>query len=541
MRRIFFALFLIVIITIMGCGKAEKQANNAPNQVNSNIEDTSDQVNSNIEDTAAPDGTSEPNNQELIVVGQEIAASLDPVKPLTSSYLRLIGAGEALFKVNGTGEVEPELAESAKEVDATTWEIKLKPEIRFWSGKKMDADAVIASLERSKVLDLQALPFLEELTFSKADDQTIRVKTTREHLPVPLNLSYYQTLIHNTEAAQDSEATMDLSGMYKVVEFVPKQKMVLEVNEDYWSAKPAIRRVVFEEIKDEQTRVLSSLSGRSQVVLNIPVTSLAQFNNNAEATLSAAPAANTQTVYLNLKKPQFADVKVRQALSWAVNREELVTLAAEGQSFPVATWLSSNPAYAEARNAVYTKFDRDKAAMLLDEAGWSLGADDIRYKDGKPLTLRLMTWGGDKALGEALQNQWTQIGVKTEVQHGDYSLIETARVSGDWDASIEAWSTFGEEFALLTGQFGSKGSANYGGYDDAQTNELLSKLEKASDAEARHDLALQINERVAQQAPVISLFPRPQITAVSKSLQGFVAHFRQFENVVNANLSWASK
>lgn len=523
MKRIFFALFIIVIITIIGCDATEKQANNGTDQSNAKTEQT------------------EPSNQQLIVASQEIAASLDPVKPITSSYLRVIGAGEALFKVNAKGEVEPELAESAKEIDSATWEIKLRPEVRFWSGKKMDADAVIASLERSRALDLQALPFLKDLTFAKADDHTIRVKTAREHLPVPLNLSYYQTLIHNAEAKHDAVGTMDLTGMYKVVEFAPKQKMVLETNETYWRAKPAIRRVVFEEIGDEQTRVLSGLSGRSHVVLNVPVTSLAQFKSNAGVALSAAPAANTQTVYLNLKKPQLADVKVRQALSWAVNRKELVTLAAEGQSFPVTTWLSSNPAYAEARSAVYDKHDREKAAKLLDEAGWTLGSDGIRYKDGKPLTLRLMTWGGDKALGEALQSQWTQIGVKAEVRHGDYSLIETARQSGDWDASIEAWSTFGEEFALLTGQYGPKGSANYGGYDDAPTNELLSKLEKATDAAARRGLALQINERVAQQAPVISLFPRPQITAVSHSLKGFEAHFRQFENVVNANLSLASK
>ncbi|SDC89753.1 peptide/nickel transport system substrate-binding protein [Paenibacillus sp. UNCCL117] len=531
MKRSYFALLIIVIFTLLiGCNKTEQQTGSTANQSNSQAGKKN-----------TPDDASKANNQELIVVGQEIAASLDPVKPLTSSYLRLIGAGEALFKVNAKGGIEPELAESAKEVDPTTWEIKLKTEPRFWSGKNIDADAVIASLERSRALDLQALPFLKELTFDKADDRTILVKTTREHVPVPLNLSYYQTLIHNVEAKQDAVSTMDLSGMYKVVEFFPKQRMVLERNESYWRAKPAIRRIVFEEMKDEQTRVLASLSGRGQVVLNIPAASLAQFKSNAETTLSASPAANTQTVYLNLRQPQLADVKVRQALSWALNREELVTLAAEGQSFPVATWLSSNPAYAEARNAIYAKPDPAKAGQLLDEAGWSLGTDGVRYKDGKPLTLRLRTWGGDKALGEALQSQWTQIGVKTEVQHGDYSLIETARGSGDWDASIEAWSTFGEEFALLTGQFSPKGSANYGGYDDAQTNELLSKLEKASSDAARRELALQINERVAQQAPAISLFPRPQITAISKSLQGFEAHFRQFENVVNANLSLVSK
>ncbi|THF81774.1 ABC transporter substrate-binding protein [Cohnella fermenti] len=531
----------------MGCGNGDNGGNGGKggkggkgnNQAN-NASASAEPSTASAAASEAPSAANASNPQELIVAGPDIAASLDPVQPLTSSYLRLIGAGEALFKVNAEGEVEPELAEGATETDATTWEIKLKEGIRFWSGEPIDADAVIASLERSRKLDVQALPFLDDLRLSKIDDRTIRVQTTREHLPVPLNLSYYQTIIHNAEAKQDSVETMDLSGMYKVVEFVPKQKLVLEANDNYWGEKSGIQRIVFEEIKDEQTRVLSSLSGRSHVVLNVPVTSLAQFGGNPDVELVSAPAANTQTVYLNLRQPQLSDVKVRQALSWGLNREELITLAAEGQGEPVATWLSSNPAYAEARNAVYDKFDRDRAAKLLEEAGWSLGKDGIRYKDGKPLVLRLMTWGGDKALGEALQNQWTQLGVKAEVQHGDYSLIETARESGNWDAVIEAWSTFGDEFALLSGQYSPEGSANYGGYNDERTNELLAELEQASDAKMRHELALRINERVAEQAPVLSLFPRPQITAVSKSLQGLAPHFRQFENVVSAKLAWAS-
>lgn len=536
MKNWYFVLLICVIITITGCGNTNKSDNSSPSTSTSSAGASTQAAQTQ---DAQPQADS--SDRELVVAGQEIAASLDPVKPLTSSYLRVIGAGEALFKVNAAGEVVPELAAGVSEIDATTWEIKLRPDVRFWSGKAVDAAAVISSLERSKALDVQALPFLKELTFAQADDLTIRVTTTRQHMPVPLNLSYYQTLIHNADAKYESPETMDLTGMYRVTEFAPKQKMVLEASDSYWGTKPTIKRVVFEEIGDEQTRVLSSLSGHSQVVLNIPVTSLSRFKDNAEVELSATPAANTQTIYLNLRQPQLADERVRQALSWAANREELVELAAEGQSEPVSTWLGSNPAYAEARTAVYDKYDPDRAAALLDEAGWKLGKDGIRYKDGKPLTLRLMTWGGDKALGESLQSEWTQIGVKAEVRHGDYSLIEAARESGDWDASIEAWSTFGEAYAVLSGQFGPKGSANYGGYDDAGTNELLAKLEQAPDDAARHALALQINERVATQAPVISLFPRPQLTAVSRSLLGFTPHFRQFENVVYAGLSWAGE
>ncbi|MFA9455158.1 ABC transporter substrate-binding protein [Halalkalibacter sp. AB-rgal2] len=500
-------------------------------------EDTSVEPNDTEQEQEEEAGEVGEAEEELVIVGQEIAVSLNTMEPLTASYLRSIGAAEALFEVNADGEVEPSLAKSVTQIDDTTWEIELRPDAQFWSGKVIDAHAVIASLERSKEEDLQALPFLEELTFHEVDETTIRVETLRERVPVPLNLSYYQTAIQNVEAEQDSIDTMDLTGMYKVVEFIPKQKMVLEINENYWGEQPTIKTVIHREISDEQTRLMSVLEGSSHIGLNIPVTSLDQLEQNENVGISATPAANTQTIYLNLDQPQLQDVKVRQALSWALNREELVILAAEGHSTPVTTWLGSNPVFEEAKNAVYDKFDADQAARLLDEAGWELESDGLRYKDEQPLTLNLRTWGGDKALGEALQNQWTQVGIQVEVQHGDYSLIQTARESGEWDATIEAWSTFGSPLSLLEGQFSPEGSANYGGYDDPETNDLLTQLSEASDDEESHELALKVNERVAEQAAVISLFPRPQITAVHHSVHGFEDHFRQFEHIVHAGLS----
>lgn len=228
---------------------------------------------------------------------------------------------------------------------------------------------------------------------------------------------------------------------------------------------------------------------------------------------------------------------MRQALSWGIDRDELNLLGAEGQSTPVTMWLGSNPAFPEAKSSFF-KYDPSKAAALLDEAGWKLGDDGIRYKDGNPLTIRLMTWGVEKALGESLQNQWIKLGVQATVSHGDYSLIETARGTGDWDAFIEAWGTFGNIGSLLEGQYATSGGANYGGYDDEETNQLLDKLASASEERARHEFAMKILTRVAEQSPVICVYPRPELTAVNTSLEGFTPHFRQFENVVNPNLKF---
>lgn len=491
-------------------------------------------------DNKEPEST-KADSQELVIGAREIAADLDPVVPIVADYLVNLGAGELLFKADANGEIQPSLAKSIEQVDATTWKIELRPEVTFWSGKAVNADAVIASLERSKELDLKAQPFLNGMSFSKEDDYKITVITEQKNMTVPLNLSYFQLVIHNTDESFDSVETMDLTGMYKVKEYTANQKMVLEINENYWGQKPTIQRVVHEAISDDQARVLAALSGRYHVVMNIPVSNVKQFEGSDVAEISDVPAANSETVYLNLKQPQFQDVRVRQALSWGIDREELVVLGAEGYSTPITTWIGSNPAYKDAKNLVYDKYDFDKASALLDEAGWKLESDNIRYKDGQPLSIRLMTWGVDKALGEALQNQWTKLGVKAEVSYGDYSLIQTARDTGDWDALIEAWSTFGDVTALLKGQYSPNGGGNYGGFNDEQTNKLFEQIDNAQTADERYNLVMQLTKHVTEQAPGIYIYPRPELTAVHKSLNGFTPHFRQFENVVNANLTLSSE
>ncbi|QDH19834.1 ABC transporter substrate-binding protein [Saccharibacillus brassicae] len=533
-KKFFYPLLLIGFIMVGGCGAPAANEQAAPNRAEAAPASKEAEAGGEASDTG------EKVPQELIIADQEIAAALDPVQPLTSSYLIAIGAGETLFKADPEGKIQPVLAESAEAVDAKTWKITLKPEAKFWSGKKVDAAAVVASLERSRKLDKQVVPYIQDLTFSVTDDAALQVKTAHPNMDVPLSLSSYQTLIHNAEAAHDAVGTMDLSGMYKVTAFEPQKRMELAVNDEYWGEKPAIARVVHEQIADEQTRMLSVLSGSSHIAQKMPVSAIEQLQAEDKVKLSTVPASNTQTVYLNLKQDKFRDVRVRQALSWGIDREELILQAAEGQSFPVTTWLSSNPAFAEARDAVYAKFDLERAGKLLDEAGWTLDGSGVRTKNGEPFTLTLMTWGGDRALGETLQYQWTQLGIQADIRHGDYSLIESARETGQWDAFIEAWSTFGEPHTLLSGQYAPEGSGNYGGFDDAKANELLERLEAATDAASRHARALEANAYIAEQAPVISLYPRPQVTAVSRNLEGFVDHFRPFENLVNANLKFVS-
>jgi peptide/nickel transport system substrate-binding protein len=477
--------------------------------------------------------------QVLMVASTEVPAALDPVGFLDSSFLVRIGIGEMLFWVSPDGTVEPSLAESITEIDPITWEIKLRPDACFWSGADVNADRVITSLERSRALNIRAAPSIEGMSFVKIDDKTIRVKTEKEYMQVPLNLAYYQFIIHNVDPPYTYKdvSTVDFTGLYKVVEHYPNQKLVLEANDRHWGKKPVIKYVIQEEIPDENARVLAALSGRYHIVSNIPFASVEQFNNSITAKIVAVNPANTETVYLNLRQPIFQDLRVRQALSWALDRAELVLLGAEGQSTPVTTWLGSNPLFPEAKTAVYG-YAPQKAAALLDEAGWTLKPDGIRYNGNTPLAFRLLTWGVDKALGEAVQGQLARVGANVDVRFGDYELLVEARKTGDWEAFIEAWTTFGNTGALLRGQYAPQGGANYGGFNDSEINALLALVDAPTEEE-RNDIALRINLKAAELAPALYMSVRPEVVAVSTKLNGFIPHFRQYENLANnPNLSF---
>jgi peptide/nickel transport system substrate-binding protein len=478
------------------------------------------------------------SDKELRVAGNEIAIGVDPTIYPAADYLLNMCAGEVLFKVDPKGVIRPYLAKEAKQLDDYTWQINLRPEAKFWSGDPVTAQAVINSLHRSQQLDLKANPHVADIAFTPEGTYVIKAVTKTPNLDVPMNLSNSQLLIHNTNPKYTYKdvATADYTGMYKIAEFKPAERMIFIRNENHWGEKPHIPKILHEQVSDSDARVMAALSGRYHVVMDIPQTACNRFTKTSPSHVVLVPGAQTQTIYLNSQKPSLQDYRVRQALGWAMDRDELILMGMEGKSEPVTTWLGSHPAFASVKKAFFDQCDIKKANKLLDEAGWKMSSDGYRYKDGKKLQFLLRTFRNDQALGETLQMQWKRIGVDVAVQHGDYGVITTARKTGDWDGSIEAWGTYGNITSLLKAQYAPNGAGNYGGYKDVKISELLEELDKTTDRKAKKQLAEKIAVYMAEQSPALYICPRPQISAVHNSLEGFVPHFRQYENVVNNKL-----
>jgi peptide/nickel transport system substrate-binding protein len=231
------------------------------------------------------------------------------------------------------------------------------------------------------------------------------------------------------------------------------------------------------------------------------------------------------SVYLNLQAPVFQDVRVRQALAWGTNREEMITLARGGFGKPACSWFAINPAYPEAVNMGYTKYDPERANQLLDEAGWLMGDHGVRQKDGRTFDVRLLSYGSNKPASELLQSYWKQLGVRVEVQHSpDYGIAQSKRSEGAWEAVIESWGTFPTHQSLWR-HFAPNGDINYGPVHDATINTILDQLAVTIDQNVHNDLVYQANQWIVDTVPIIPLYSTVALKAKSKRVENVLSHF----------------
>ncbi len=471
-----------------------------------------------------------------LAVGQ-INTTLDPAESQTTSFLRSFGVGESLAKIQADGSVAPELAESVEQSAPDTWTVVLREGATFHSGAPVDAEAVRASLARSAAENPLAGNLMQGLMVTVADPRTLTVRSDGPSPFLNHTLAHYELQIHNVAAYDGSNgpADADLTGPFRVAGFDAERELALERNPAWWGPAPVLETITVQQVGDPEARAQIALAGQADIVDLLPSSAVPELQATDGVTLVGAPAANTVAVYLNPASPvapALADQRVRQALAWAVDRAEVAEIAGEGLTEPASSWLASNPAYPQADEQGFTRPDPELAARLLDEAGWVLGPDGRRTRDGVPLSFRLQTWGTEGATGEVLQAQWDAIGVSVDLSYVDNTLVRQARERGDWDAQTGAFTTLGNVPSLFEVQLGPDGSGNYGGYDLPQVAGLVERANAATDEGERTAAILELNALHADVVPAVPVHPRSQATAVADRVAGFVPHPLQYENLV---------
>ena len=474
----------------------------------------------------------------VLIVGQIAEPkSLDPAAVTAVNDFRILVnlyEGLVVYKP-GTLEVAPGLAETWDvSEDGTEYTFHLRPGVTFHDGTPLNAEAVKFNFDR--MLDENhpfhdTGPFPLSFFFSAVeettavDELTVKFTLNAPYAPFLSNLAYPTGLIVSPAAVEANGAEFGRhpagTGPFKFAEWRSNEAVVIEKNDAYWGAPAGTNAVVFRPITDANTRVAEMLAGGIDMMVEVPPTSLSQFQGEGfEVVEQAGP--HLWFLILNAKEGPFADVRVRQAANYAINKEAIVNDVLEGTAEVAAG--PTPPAFAWAYDDTLAPYpyDPDKARALLAEAG----------AEGAELTF-YVTEGGSGMLdpvpmGTAIQADLNAVGLNVKIETYEWNTFlgeVNPGLEGKADMAEMAWMTNDPDtlpfLALRTEAWPEAGGFNSGYYSNPEVDKLLEEARVATDQGKRAELYKQMQQIVHDDAPWVFVANWKQNAVTSDRVENF--------------------
>lgn len=440
------------------------------------------------------------------------------------------------------GSIEPWLAtEWSVSEDGKSYTFKLREDVKFHDGTPFNAEAVKYNLDR--VIDpatkaANSLALIRPYQSSEVIDEfTIKVNLETPSQAFLGNLSQALLGIVSPTAAKKYGDQLGKNpvgtGPYTFVKWDENADIVVTKNKDYsWAPEtvenkgaPHLDTIMFKIVPEEATRIGSVQSGQVLAAETVPPQNVAALKNDPnQQLLQANTVGLPYTLFFNLRKAPWDDVKVRQAVQSAVDVESIVKTLYLGNYERAWSALSPGILGYDASLEGSINPDINKANQLLDEQGWVKGADGIREKDGQKLTLRYVDGSPNREkrndIAAIIQQQLKQVGIAVEVeitkdiatviyQNWDYDLYGNSQVNSDPNALYAFYHTSAEgERPTLSG------------LSDPKIDELLEQGAVETDPEKRVKIYNEIQQFLIDQAVILPIYVFPYTVAASKSVQG---------------------
>lgn len=443
---------------------------------------------------------------------------------------------ETLMRYNDKIELVPFLAESYKNIDDLTWEFKIRPGHKFTNGTPVNADAVVFSFMRGKKLfDTKqagvsyAFNLLDLKEAVKVDDLTIRLITNKPNPTLQYAVAEPQTAVfpsnyYKMDAMEDATMNKPIgSGPYKFVDFVPNDHVTLVLNPDYpGPEKATIQTLIFRPVPEPATRMAELKSGNADVIVDVPPDLADDLSKTPNVRLATVQGMRRIFISLRVdKNAALADKRVRQAMNYAFDCDSVMKNILAGRGTCSAHII--NAPYGSPNVTKYA-YDPKKAAALLDEAGWKMGADGIREKDGKKLSLNFDTPNGryiyDKEISQVLAKNLKEVGIATTLNVLEWTVL--SKKTDNQGAGMTDMTFLGSgpgfscraDLALIEGASGS----NRTGYSSPAVEELFKQLIPEKDEAKRLQLCQKIEELAVDDAPLIFIWLQTDFYGVSQRL-----------------------
>lgn len=318
---------------------------------------------------------------------------------------------ETLFSKSDEGELLPLLAERWEYEDDITIVLHLRKGVKFHNGEEMKAGDVLFSLERASTMGSSS-PAVSSIDFEKsqaADDYTVKLVTKGIYVPVLSYLEWPLTAIYSEKAYNDADGDFSKcavgTGAYKLKQYVSGDRIEFEAFDDYWGEPAHIQNLIMRIIPEASSRTMELETGGVDIIYEVSATDLERLTANPDTVVYRDVSLCTQYLLLRTDHEPFNDVRVRQAIAHAIDRETAVKVAYNGTGV-VASGYCSPKVVDFAEDVKPYEYNPEKAKQLLAEAG---------YPNGFKTTFHTDTGQERSALAESLSNQLGKVGIQCEI------------------------------------------------------------------------------------------------------------------------------
>ncbi|MCR6108350.1 glutathione ABC transporter substrate-binding protein [Salipaludibacillus agaradhaerens] len=523
------ALLSVSMVVALGACASEPD-NNAGN-------DAAPADNGNANNAEGGDATDADVDTDNLVIGTlSDAEAMDPhgSNDVPSSNVQT-NIFETLVKHSADMELEPLLATEWEATADDVWEFTLRDDVTFHDGSEFNAEVVKANIERILDEDVASprsflYNMVEEIVV--VDDYTVEFHTAYPFAPLPSHLAHngggmisLEAIEADYEAMEDGGQPGDYinenpigSGFFKFEAWQTGDRVELVRNDDYWGEPAQVQSVTFKVVPEDLTRIGELETGTAHIIDPVSPSDKARVENTDGIDVYETESLSLSYIGFNLQKEPFDDPLVRQALSMAINKDDIIEGVLEGTGTPAVGPIGEQ-VFGFSDEVEALPYDPERAQELLAEAG---------YEDGFETTI----WTNDNRermdMAELVQAQLAVIGVDVEIEVLEWGAYLDNTAQGEHDMFILGWVTvtgdadYGMHALFHSDNHGEAGNRSFIANDELDN--LLDQAREETDESAREALYKEAMEILVDEAPMLYIYHQTYLDGVRDEVQGYWKH-----------------
>ena len=450
-----------------------------------------------------------PDPNTLVMIIESSPTNLDPRVGIDAQSERI---GELLFDALLTRDehlnVQPGLAERWDIPDPLTYVFHLHHGVTFHNGQALSARDVkwtFDSLLEGKIRSTKSAAYRFVDHIDALDDSTVVFHLKEPNSTLLWNLSEGASGIVPYGSLDEITRKPIGTGPFRFVSAEQDKEVIVERNDNYWGTKARLARVRFIVVPDATTRALELRKGSADAAINaLTSDTIVALEREANLQIERAPGTVLSYLAFNLRDPTLQDMRVRQAIAYAIDRGPLLQYIWRGFAQPALSVLPPQ-SWAYDKDVAAYPHDPEKARQLLDAAGYR-SRDGVRFH----LTMKTSTEESTRLLAAVLQQQLRDVGIALDIRTFEFATFFADVTSGAFQLYSLRWIGGNEdpdifEYSFHSNRFPPKG-ANRGFYSNPQIDSLIDQARRETDQNVRKKMYGEVQEILAQDVPYINLW-----------------------------------